>query len=107
MDGSTVRGNLKEQIFGIGTSCIHGRFVQGEIWCKILRSSSLPLPRRYYFHDLFTLSAYEHLDLRSHQNLRVTLVTVWLLKSRFSHVFIINCIGISFHSLSVPVCDEM
>ena len=22
MDGSTVRGNLKEQIFGIGTSCI-------------------------------------------------------------------------------------
>ena len=37
MDRSTVRGNLKEQIFGIGTSCIHGRFVQGEIWCKILR----------------------------------------------------------------------
>ena len=23
MDGSTVRGNLKEQIFGIGKSCIH------------------------------------------------------------------------------------
>ena len=37
MDGRTVRGNQKEQIFGIGTSCIHGRFVQGEIWCKILR----------------------------------------------------------------------
>ena len=40
MDGSTVRGNLKEQIFGIGTFCIHGRFVQGEIWCKILRLAS-------------------------------------------------------------------
>ena len=40
MDGSTVRGNLKEQIFGIGTSCIHSRFVQGEIWCKILRLAS-------------------------------------------------------------------
>ena len=37
MDGSTVRGNLKEQIFGIGTS---SRFVQGEIWCKILRLAS-------------------------------------------------------------------
>ena len=40
MDGRTVRGNQKEQIFGIGTSCIHGRFVQGEIWCKILRLAS-------------------------------------------------------------------
>ena len=40
MDGSTVKGNLKEQIFGIGTSCIHGRSVQGEIWCKILRLAS-------------------------------------------------------------------
>ena len=40
MDGSTVRGNLKGQIFGIGTSCIHSRFVQGEIWCKILRLAS-------------------------------------------------------------------
>ena len=40
MGGSTVKGNLKEQIFGIGTSCIHGRFVQGEIWCKILRLAS-------------------------------------------------------------------
>ena len=40
MDGSTVGGNLKEQIFGIGTSCIHSRFVQGEIWCKILRLAS-------------------------------------------------------------------
>ena len=40
MDGSTVRGNLKEQILGIGTSCSHGRFVQGEIWCKILRLAS-------------------------------------------------------------------
>ena len=41
MDGSTVRGNLKEQIFGIGTSCIHGRFVQGEIWCKIQMTEGL------------------------------------------------------------------
>ena len=40
MDGRAVRGNQKEQIFGIGTSCIHGRFVQGEIWCKILRLAS-------------------------------------------------------------------
>ena len=40
MDGRTVRGNQNEQIFGIGTSCIHGRFVQGEIWCKILRLAS-------------------------------------------------------------------
>ena len=40
MDGRTVRGNQKEQIFGIGTSSIHGRFVQGEIWCKILRLAS-------------------------------------------------------------------
>ena len=40
MGGSTVRGNLKEQIFEIGTSCIHGRFVRGEIWCKILRLAS-------------------------------------------------------------------
>ena len=32
--------NLEEQIFGVGTSCIHGRFVQGEIWCKILRLAS-------------------------------------------------------------------
>ena len=40
MDGSTVRGNLKEQIFGFGTSCIHGRFVQRDIWCKILRLAS-------------------------------------------------------------------
>ena len=40
MDGSTVKGNLKEQIFRIGTPCIHGRFVQGEIWCKILRLAS-------------------------------------------------------------------
>ena len=40
MDGRTVRGNQKEQIFGIGMSCIHGRFVQREIWCKILRLAS-------------------------------------------------------------------
>ena len=40
MDGSTVRGKLKEHFFGIGTSCIHGRFVQGEIWYKILRLAS-------------------------------------------------------------------
>ena len=25
---------------GVGTSCIHGRFVQGEIRCKILRLAS-------------------------------------------------------------------
>ena len=37
MDGSTIMRNLEEQIFGVGTSCIHGRFVQGDIWCKILR----------------------------------------------------------------------
>ena len=37
MDGSTIMRNLEEQFFGVGTSCIHGRFVQGEIWCKILR----------------------------------------------------------------------
>ena len=24
--------NLEEQIFGVGMSCIHGRFVQGEIY---------------------------------------------------------------------------
>ena len=40
MDGSTIMRNLEEQIFGVGTSCIHGRFVQGEIWCKILRLAS-------------------------------------------------------------------
>ena len=37
MDGSTIMRNLEEQILGIGTSCIHGRFVQGEIWCKRTR----------------------------------------------------------------------
>ena len=37
MDGSTIMRNLEEQIFGVGTSCIHGRFVQGKMWCKILR----------------------------------------------------------------------
>ena len=40
MDGSTIRRNLEGQIFGVGTSCIHGRFVQGEILCKILRLAS-------------------------------------------------------------------
>ena len=40
MTGSTVKRNLKEQFFGIGTSCIHSRFVQVEIWCKILRLAS-------------------------------------------------------------------
>ena len=40
MDGSTIMRNLEEQIFGVGMSCIHGRFVQGEIWCKILRLAS-------------------------------------------------------------------
>ena len=40
MDGSTVLRNLEEQILGVGTSCIHGRFVQGEIRCKILRLAS-------------------------------------------------------------------
>ena len=37
MDGRTVRGNQKEQIFGIGTSCIHGRFVhKGRYGAKYL-----------------------------------------------------------------------
>ena len=40
MDGSTIMRNLEEQFFGVGTSCIHGRLVQGEIWCKILRLAS-------------------------------------------------------------------
>ena len=40
MDGSTIMRNLEEQIFGVGTSCTHGRFVQGEIRCKILRLAS-------------------------------------------------------------------
>ena len=40
MDGSTIMRNLEEQIFGVGMSCIHGRFVQGEIWCKILGLAS-------------------------------------------------------------------
>ena len=40
MDGSTIMRNLGEQIFGVGTSCIHGRFVQGDIWWKILRLAS-------------------------------------------------------------------
>ena len=37
MDGNTIMRNLEKQIWGVGMSCIHGRFVQGEIWCKILR----------------------------------------------------------------------
>ena len=40
MDGSTIMRNLEEQIFGVGTSCIHDRCIQGEIWCKILRLAS-------------------------------------------------------------------
>ena len=40
MDGSTIMRNLEEQVFGVGTSCIHGRFVQGEIWCEILGLAS-------------------------------------------------------------------
>ena len=40
MDGSTIMRNLEKQFFGVGTSCIHGRFVQGEIWCKIFRLAS-------------------------------------------------------------------
>ena len=40
MDGSTTMRNLEEQIFGVGASCIHGRLVQVEIWCKILRLAS-------------------------------------------------------------------
>ena len=40
MDGSTIMRNLEEQIFGVGMSCIHGRFVQGEIRCKILGLAS-------------------------------------------------------------------
>ena len=40
MDGSTIMRSLEEQFFWVGTSCIHGRFVQGEIWCKMLRLPS-------------------------------------------------------------------
>ena len=40
MDGSTMMRNLEGQIFGVGTSYVHGRFVHGEIWCKILRLAS-------------------------------------------------------------------
>ena len=40
MDGSTIMRNLEEQSFGVRTSCIHGRFVQGEILCKMLRLAS-------------------------------------------------------------------
>ena len=40
MDESIIMRNLKEQSFGVGTSCMHGRFVQGEIWCKIFRLAS-------------------------------------------------------------------
>ena len=40
MDGSTIMRNLEEQILVIGTSCIHHRFVQGEIWCKVLGLAS-------------------------------------------------------------------
>ena len=40
MNGSTIMRNLEKQILGVGTSCIYGRFVQGEIWCKILRLAS-------------------------------------------------------------------
>ena len=40
MDGSTILRNLEEQILGVGTSCIHSKFVQGEIWCKILKLAS-------------------------------------------------------------------
>ena len=40
MDGSTIMRNLEEQFLGVGTSCIHGRLVQGEIWCKILMLAS-------------------------------------------------------------------
>ena len=55
MDGSTVRGNLKEQIFGIGTSCIHGRFVQGENisdWFKQLNTNKeRKVVKDLVFHD--------------------------------------------------------
>ena len=40
MDGSTIMRNLEELILGVGMSCIHGRYVQGEIWRKILRLAS-------------------------------------------------------------------
>ena len=39
MDGRTIMRNLEEQILGVGTSCIHGRFVR-EIWCEILGLAS-------------------------------------------------------------------
>ena len=40
MDRKTIMRKLEEKILGVGTSCVHGRFVQGEIWCKILRLAS-------------------------------------------------------------------
>ena len=36
MDGRTVRGNQKEQIFGIGTSCIHADLYKGRYGAKYL-----------------------------------------------------------------------
>ena len=36
MDGRSLMRNLEEHIFGVWASYVHGRFVQGEIWCKIL-----------------------------------------------------------------------
>ena len=32
--------SVKEHIFEVLASCVHGRFVQGEISCKILRLAS-------------------------------------------------------------------
>ena len=46
MDGSTIMRNLEEQIFGVGTSCIHGRFVPGEIWCEKSGYNSLIIGSR-------------------------------------------------------------
>ena len=40
MDGRTIMRNLEEHIFSVRASCVHDRFVQGEIWCKILRMVS-------------------------------------------------------------------
>ena len=53
MDGSTMLRNLEEQILGVGMSCIHSRFVEGEIWCKILRlaSGEVLIHKIYGFED--------------------------------------------------------
>ena len=51
MDGSTIMRNLEEQSFGVGTSCIHSRFVQTEIWCKTIRQSEIEAKAVYCLLD--------------------------------------------------------